>query len=325
MDKVFQPSPPVGRSGADTSIAATTMGGSKVDPYVILANNRAYNKLVAEAHAARANLALSVIDLEKSIAMIALRGGQLLKAARSLKRGDFAGAAGAFKGARSARGGRGRSRSRRRGDAAHGAADAWNELQFGWLPAIQDIHDAVKVLANTPPSLSISGHGSSKYEIGPFFHTDTYPAAKVAGVVGVRMQCRVRVTSPNLLLLNELGLINPAYVLWDAVPFSFVLDWFYPIGTFLRHFTDFVGLEITDSFTTTYKKATDSASDFYVPSYRSASTAITVNRVLGIPAMRFPTVLQYHHGLWKQVTETALIFQNLLPALSRLEGSRFFK
>lgn len=39
-------------------------------------------------------------------------------------------------------------------------------------------------------------------------------------------------TSPSLSTAQQLGLTNPAQLAWELVPFSFVVDWFIPVGDF---------------------------------------------------------------------------------------------
>ena len=334
MTRVRCPVPPVGTVTADQSVALlSTNPGGRLDYYKTLAYNKAYAKLIGQVTEARSNLALNVVDYKKSFATIASRAGQLLRIARALNRYDYAGA---WKAAglnpergvqhvKEQKGYRGKgkrrtvSRSDRAKNAAGDTANAWLELQFGILPVIKDIGDAIKVLGNTPPAITCVGHGRVKIETGEFFHDSNFPKMKIEGFVGVKHQLRVQCSSPNLLLLHELGLDNPAHVLWDAVPFSFVFDWLFPVGKFLQSWTDFVGLTVHDSFTTVHWNVTDTGKQAAPSLYSRSSRAIRVDRTLGTPSFKFPTVAQYKHGLWKQATETALILQKLMPVLDKLD------
>jgi hypothetical protein len=58
------------------------------------------------------------------------------------------------------------------------------------------------------------------------------------------------VSNPNLYLANKLGFVNPGVIAWELVPFSFVIDWFVPVGNFLSQWTDFVGLTLQKAYTT---------------------------------------------------------------------------
>jgi hypothetical protein len=44
--------------------------------------------------------------------------------------------------------------------------------------------------------------------------------------------------------VSALGLTNPALVGWELVPFSFVVDWFTPIGSWLESLTAFEGYNV---------------------------------------------------------------------------------
>jgi hypothetical protein len=50
----------------------------------------------------------------------------------------------------------------------------------------------------------------------------------------------------------QLGFTNPANVIWELVPFSFVADWFLPIGDFLTALTSLNGLTIKESYKTVF-------------------------------------------------------------------------
>lgn len=47
------------------------------------------------------------------------------------------------------------------------------------------------------------------------------------------LTCRFKINNPDLLLPAKVGLTNPLSVAWELIPFSFVVDWFLPIGKYL--------------------------------------------------------------------------------------------
>lgn len=65
----------------------------------------------------------------------------------------------------------------------------------------------------------------------------------------VRYQATLRITNPNLFLMNQLGLINPAVVFFELVPFSFIFNWFHNLSDVLSQWSDWLGLELIDPFT----------------------------------------------------------------------------
>jgi hypothetical protein len=56
----------------------------------------------------------------------------------------------------------------------------------------------------------------------------------------------VDIANPNLWLANRMGVINPAVVAWDLVPWSFVVNMFVNVNAVLGSFTDLVGLNLTN-------------------------------------------------------------------------------
>lgn len=49
--------------------------------------------------------------------------------------------------------------------------------------------------------------------------------------------------NPGLRQLNGLGLLNPALLWWELLPYSFVVDWFLPVGDVLTSLTAGIGMD----------------------------------------------------------------------------------
>jgi hypothetical protein len=77
---------------------------------------------------------------------------------------------------------------------------------------------------------------------------------KTTETVTVRMGITVKQSSKALANAKELGITNPALVAWELVPFSFVADWFLPIGNFLGFLDATLGLEFVSGYQTTFRK-----------------------------------------------------------------------
>jgi len=74
--------------------------------------------------------------------------------------------------------------------------------------------------------------------------------------VRVRLMAEYRLQMPLYRVLNQLGVINPAEVLWEITPWSFVIDWFLPIGRFIAALSADRGLEFRTGTTSTSIKVT---------------------------------------------------------------------
>lgn len=69
-----------------------------------------------------------------------------------------------------------------------------------------------------------------------------------------RVKIWVRVSTTQLASLNQLGLLNPALIAWELVPFSFVVDWILPIGVYLENLSATSGVTFHDGFRTVVVK-----------------------------------------------------------------------
>lgn len=125
----------------------------------------------------------------------------------------------------------------------------WLRYHFGWEPLIKDIHAATDSFCYNFDPKQIKGRGqyltkelgqSGDINSTSFYHRVTNRRTACL------MRSEVRVTNPNLFLAKQLGLINPASIAWEAVPFSFVVDWFANVGQVLSAITDLYGVTLVN-------------------------------------------------------------------------------
>lgn len=197
----------------------------------------------------QSQFANNLLEAKESIGMIESRGLQIVKSLRSLRKGNVAGAISALGSPQPTRG------QKNALSRAKSVSDQWLELHFGWVPLIQDIHAASNTLSKTDfGSRRITGSGNLSAQSNE--RVDNSPSNfernSVRQKVNVRQVCRIRVSNPNAFLANQFGVVNPASVAWEAVPYSFVVDWFANVGQCLNAMTDFVGLTVEDAFVTTF-------------------------------------------------------------------------
>lgn len=121
------------------------------------------------------------------------------------------------------------------------------ETKFGWQPLFEDIFNALGVvcLDNLPPTWLKGVHKSvvSKVSVNTAFDSST--SESITGVTRSTVAASVKVSNPNLWMLNQLGLINPGVVIWDLIPWSFVVNMFVNVNAMINQFTDEVGLDIS--------------------------------------------------------------------------------
>jgi hypothetical protein len=154
---------------------------------------------------------------------------------------------------------------RRRGTSVNKAASSqWLEMQYGWTPLLMDAYNAAEYAAalNTNTLFDVA---FSAYDFGYVQPSNGYEDQVTIDsyTALVRREARYRVTNPTLRLASTLGLTNPLLVGWELVPFSFVVDWFAPVGDYLSASFADVGLEYVDGGFTSFTRY---SADRYVPS-----------------------------------------------------------
>jgi hypothetical protein len=212
------------------------------------ARNRSYDQL-SNSIGSPSQWANNLLEANESIAMVVGRAKQLGSFAQKLRKGDLAGAAKALGSPQP--GGKGGLKGK-----AKSFGDQFLEYHFGWEPLFKDIHDACETLSKPHFGTRIikgSGsdtHRSSTREAGKPGGYDYLKTTATNSTFHMRQVGIIRVSNPNAFLASQLGLVNPLSIAWEAVPFSFVADWFGNIGQCLSAMTDFVGLEVISGYTT---------------------------------------------------------------------------
>jgi hypothetical protein len=122
-----------------------------------------------------------------------------------------------------------------RADSQESAREAmqnnWLELQYGWRPLLGDVHDAAQMLAHQINVPFVSRHCVRKWgkpkaayptPHNSFMEVDTWSKGQYVAYV-----------SAEGSLVDLSGFSSPDQVVWELLPYSFVLDWFLPVGNLL--------------------------------------------------------------------------------------------
>jgi len=218
------------------------------------ANNKAYGKFVDRMKDSATN-ANNALEMGQNANAIISKVSALTKAAIALKHGDLPKVSKALGLTNS---GNLEQRIKRRGKQA---ADAWLEYHFGWEPLVQDIGSSIDVLQGSGKASTMSTSVSSSHSVRgqhnrslnshtSFPTSDTTGSDRHDWTCSVKMRGEVKISNPNVAIANQMGFVNPLSVAWEAVPFSFVVDWFANVGQCLSAMTDFAGFSVTRSWTT---------------------------------------------------------------------------
>lgn len=137
--------------------------------------------------------------------------------------------------------------SRRKVLTGKSAAEKWLEVQYAWMPLLSDIYDTGKLLSDGMARKSQNITAVRVLSESAVFTRKT-SWCELVGSAKVQHRCvlHYRLSNQTTDTLSRLGLINPAEVAWALVPYSFVVDWFLPIGNVLEAYTTTVGLTFID-------------------------------------------------------------------------------
>jgi len=144
-------------------------------------------------------------------------------------------------------------------------ANGWLEYQYGWKPLISDLYGLVQawhkgfVTSGTTFSIRAKVTDSKPYVIaqqatyqtdGPtYFYRGSGVSTATAKAGG-----KLRVTNSYLATLGSLGLLNPLSLAWELLPYSFVVDWFIPVGNYLAATTSTAGMQWVNGWSSIERK-----------------------------------------------------------------------
>lgn len=242
-------------------------------PPGVTANSVAYSKALnkfTDSIGEGASLGVSLGERKQAVDMIVGRAKQLTLFARSLRKGHFENAANALGYTlRDVPIRRTRRQERKRDkkfsfsgqplkkfprryepkpSRAKGFASNYLEFHFGWSPLVGDIFAAVNVLGDGIPPVIVKGRGNDHQTKHVQDVSWEYRDYDITSKVQIIADCRI--INPNVNLLSQLGLTNPASVVWELVPFSFVWDWFSNVGQFLTSWSNYTGVTLSNSAVT---------------------------------------------------------------------------
>lgn len=152
----------------------------------------------------------------------------------------------------------------------------WLEYSYGWAPLIGDVHTMLNKTFGVPNTVVRASFRSqtSVSTSGP----DNLTKFNDVELRRTDVSARVRVTAnaPELQALAQYGINNPALLAWEMIPYSFVVDWFLPVGNYLEDLLSCSGLSFSDE-TTSIKRQNSSTRIYYADAKNTASWRYTVS------------------------------------------------
>lgn len=230
--------------------APNHIGLTAIDPLIMSASvstsmqNRLYSKLKDTIqNGEQGALATSVAEWESSLGMITRRAHDLRKAWLDFKNLHWSRAWRRLNSSKS---------SQRRRVHYPDITELWLEYWMGWAPLYGDIWNALDVIQRPPPlnshfSVTVAGPLQPWLLVSNSPNEFGYNRDECKGTAFLSAYGTMKITNHNLYIANQLGLVNPAVVAWELVPFSFVADWVVNVKQVLESLTTFVGVSLTNT------------------------------------------------------------------------------
>jgi hypothetical protein len=192
-------------------------------------------------------------------------------------------------------------------------ANDWLALQYGWKPLLSDVKGAAESLARSmlgnPLRFSVVGRSSYKWPdysatrnvdfagdfAGPFRYT--YSNGRTDSKCGLTYE----VTNQFIRDGQTLGITDPYTLAWELLPWSFVVDWFIPIGNFVARLNYDSGLLFVSGYTTQFTTQLGSVGPV-AGTYQCRAT--------GTDGKKFTSKLSGRDASWKHI----LLDRFILPA-----------
>jgi hypothetical protein len=152
-------------------------------------------------------------------------------------------------------------------------ADNWLAFQYGWKPLLMDIDGSMRALANymvqTPAVRVVRGSATKKTTSREFINISQlqtqskHNLCEICTVTTTKFGVKYAIESPLTVFLSQTGFTNPINLIWEVLPYSFVIDWFLPIGPYLETLSAWHGTVFFGGFKNQFTRQNINASVYY--------------------------------------------------------------
>jgi len=239
------------------------------------------------------NAAVFLGEGREALAMITNSAVRIRKALTSLKRGNFAAVASALE----------QPDLKRKLSHKKAFAGNWLAAQYGWFPLVKDAQNGAEYLARFLEFPFVQRYKVRKTK--PLKVTTNTSQGMSSFAYGyTRTQIVAYVREVNEVQLS--GLTDPASLLWELTPYSFVADWFIPIGNYLAARS--LSQAVAGTFVTT--KTRKVATQYIQGPYSNASGVFTFSNAqaeekLSTTTRTVSTTLDVPLPSWKPLSSVA--------------------
>lgn len=118
------------------------------------------------------------------------------------------------------------------------------EFSFGWAPIASDLYK----LGNEIMPPIFYADVTASYQEEQVIKTASFGyAGGYDGTVRLKAWCQLSMSDPFTSSASQIGLTDPLETAWELVPWSFAVDWIWPLGDYLSQANMFAGLNVGSS------------------------------------------------------------------------------
>lgn len=176
----------------------------------------------------KVNLSVSLVEIGKTANMVTDMAKDLKGILRSIGRGSI----------------RGALRTLRKGSLSKDMASRWLQYQYGVIPTMMEVNGLLELIHQKlwEGQYLISGKVSTT-EMRTWT-SSLNSVTKTGRTTVIRKNTfSYFVDSSTLRTLSQSGISNPAALVWETIPYSFVIDWFLNVGDYLSSLDALVGVK----------------------------------------------------------------------------------
>lgn len=209
-------------------------------------------------------------------------------------------------------------------DRARAVSNLWLEFSFGWAPLVDDIETSIKAINDRPFYLTpfkARGSMTLKYKSSSNVSDSSWIYNRVGDhVVKFRVSLggSLTVTNSNYSLASALGFTNLGLIAYEAVPFSFVANYFFNLENYLQQFSQYDGVTVSQAWysivwddTITYEaKGTYKPTGVTTVHRQYVGSATSMKRVVGsLPTVKLGMRHAYSNGIKRALNNVSLLTQ----------------
>lgn len=215
------------------------------------------SRLISKVSRQKVNIAQNIGEFRQVQSMFLSNTRRIVGAYRALRHGDPSGVA------RNLALSKKQAKRVKRLDPkslARNPASWWLELQYGWRPLVGDVYDGLTQFYSRVEQGATIGdvaHKSFKWDgYAPTVDINSYVkySETASRKAACKMGIRYKVDDSRLANLQDWGITNPWLLAWELMPYSFVVDWFIPVGNWLENVNYSLGLSFVDGYKSLFVK-----------------------------------------------------------------------